>query len=116
MNWLVRLYGWPHELLHVLALLLIGRRPRLVAQTYVDIPDNLTTGQYVFVAGFPALVFGLGTLICVVALLDAPDVGQFLLRFVLMSLFSVATFGTMGDLYLIAQRLSAPPTHHNQGE
>ncbi len=113
MKWLVRIFGWPHELLHVFALLLIGRRPQVIAQTYVDIPADLSTGQYIFVAGFPAFIFGLSTLICLVALLDAPDVMQFVFRLFLMSIFSVATFGTMGDLYLIVQRLNEPPTHKN---
>ena len=53
---ITRIFGPPHELLHVLALL-IGRRPTAISWTHVDIPDDLTTRQYVFVAGLPALVF-----------------------------------------------------------
>ena len=76
MNILVRIFGWPHELLHVLALRLIGRQPRMVQQTHVDIPDDLSTSQFVFVAGLPALTFGLAAAISLQLLFAARDIGQ----------------------------------------
>jgi hypothetical protein len=101
----LRLFGWPHEQLHVLALLLIGRRPESITRTHVDIPADLSTPQYVFVAGLPALVFGGGTLISLAAFLDAPDIGQAALRLVITGLLATAAFGTMGDIQLIIERV-----------
>jgi hypothetical protein len=101
----LRVFGWPHELLHVLALLLIGRRPESITRTHVDIPDDLSTAQYVFVAGLPALIFGGGTLIGLMAFLQAPDIGQAALRLVITGIFSIAALGTMGDIALIIQRV-----------
>ena len=57
MEQLQKIYGAPHELLHVLALMLIGRRAVKFAQDHVIVPSDLTTAQYVFVAALPAIVF-----------------------------------------------------------
>jgi hypothetical protein len=103
---LYRIFGWPHELLHVLALRLIGRRAVTVTQTHVDIPGDLSTGQYVFVAGLPALVFWTIALLCLQALFSAPSIVQAILSFVLMSAAALAGFGTVGDILLIIERLS----------
>lgn len=106
MESLYRLFGPPHEALHVLALWLIGRRPRAVSFRHVDIPDDLSTRQYVFVAGLPALVFwslaGIGAL----RLATAADLGGLLLGFAVMSLGALAGLGTYGDLRLIWRRLN----------
>src|SRR5690606_14471266 len=106
MNVLLRICGWPHEMLHVLALRLIGRRPVRVRQTHVDIPEDLSTGQYVFVAGLPALVFWLGTAVSVQMLFSAPDVPRVVLWLALTVIFAAGAFGTLGDLMLIFARLA----------
>jgi len=106
MTLLYHIFGWPHELLHVLALWLIGRSAVAVTQRHVDIPDDLTDGQYVFVAGLPALVFWGLAAICLQALLSAPTLAQGILWFALMSIASLAGFGTIGDILLIIARLT----------
>jgi hypothetical protein len=105
---LERLFGPPHEALHRLALRLIGRRAVAGGRTYVDIPPNLTRGQYVFVAGLPALVFWGAALFGLARLLAAPDFGQAALWFGLMSLAALAGLGTLGDVALIVRRLREP--------
>lgn len=104
-NILTRIFGWPHELLHVLALVLIGRRPEAVAQTHVDIPDDLSTAQYVFVAGLPALVFWPLALFALRGVFAANGILPVLGWGLLTSVTLMAAIGTLGDLYLIAMRL-----------
>lgn len=106
---LIRLFGYPHEFLHVLALWCIGRRPLRITQIYVDIPDDLSTAEYVFVAGLPALVFWLGALGCVQMVLSAGSFLQFVLWGGLSLFFTLGGIGTIGDLLLIAARLLSPP-------
>jgi hypothetical protein len=103
---LYRLFGPPHEALHVLALWLIGRRPRAVSFRHIDIPDDLSTGQYVFVAGLPALVFWSVALIGALRLATAGNFSDLLLGFAVMSLGGLAGLGTYGDLRLIWRRLN----------
>ncbi|MEZ4668936.1 MAG: metalloprotease family protein [Anaerolineae bacterium] len=105
MDVLYRIFGPPHELLHVVALLLIGRRPERVTGRYVDIPDDLSTGQYVFVAGLPALVFWGVTAVGLSHILKGSNFGEIILGFVVMSVGAMAGLGTIGDLQLIAARL-----------
>ncbi|MBZ0295588.1 MAG: metalloprotease family protein [Anaerolineae bacterium] len=105
MQVLVQLFGWPHELLHVLALRLIGRKPLAVSQVHVVIPDDLSTKQYIFVAGLPALIFWIGMAVSVLLLLNAPDLIQAVLGVVLTVIFSLAALSTIGDLHLILVRL-----------
>ena len=105
MRLLRRLYGWPHEMLHVLALGLIGRRPEAITSRHVDIPADLSTGQYVFVAGFPALVFWSIAAISLRLLLSTPDLAQVALWLIVATLSTGAAFSTFGDLQLIALRL-----------
>jgi hypothetical protein len=105
MRLLLLIFGWPHEALHVLALWLIGRRPEAVTRTHVDIPADLTTGQYVFVAGLPALVFWSAAALCAQALFNAPDVLRGALALAALLVFSLGGFSTVGDLLLIARRL-----------
>lgn len=105
MEFLRHLYGWPHEALHVLALWLIGRRPRRVNRLYVDIPDDLTTRQYVFVAGLPALVFGLAALLGLLVFVRASTFGEAALGLLVMLVMGVGAAGTVGDLEQIALRL-----------
>lgn len=100
MHTLKRLYGCPHEFLHVIALLLIGRRPRAVSCEHTDIPDDLTRGQYTFVAAAPALVFGLLFVIGFGLLLRAEWIVGALL--VIVGGFGVG--GCMGDMQLILAR------------
>jgi hypothetical protein len=106
MDLLLRLYGWPHEALHVLALWLIGRRPRAVARLHVDIPDDLTTRQYVFVAGLPALVFGIGAALGIMTISNAASIGQAALGLVMTLVMGIGAAGTVGDIQQIALRLA----------
>lgn len=101
-----RIFGPPHELLHVLALLLIGRKPITMTWRHVDIPDDLTDGQYVFVAGLPALVFWGVALIGLLMLLKGQSFGDIVISFLVMSLGMLAGFGTLTDLQQILVRLS----------
>lgn len=105
MKILLWLFGWPHEGLHVLALRLIGRQPQAVTQTHVDIPDDLSTGQYIFVAGLPALVFWGATVASSQQLFNASAVPQVILWLAITSIAALAALGTLGDLYLIVIRL-----------
>jgi hypothetical protein len=109
MNTLIRLYGVPHEALHLLALWLIGRRAIRATRTHVDIPPDLTTRQYVFVAGLPAFVFGGIALMGVVGMLNAAAVGSLLVSGAAILLGGFGFAGTMGDLQLIAARLLDEP-------
>ena len=101
----LRIFGWPHELLHVLALVLIGRRPKAVTQTHVDIPDDLSTGQYVFVAGLPALVFWPLAVLCLQRVFAAEGIVALLVWVLLTTAAMMSAVGTLADLYLIALRL-----------
>jgi Putative zincin peptidase len=105
LDWLYRVYGYPHEALHALALRMIGRRAVAVTARYTDIPDDLTTAQYIFVAGLPALVFW-GCAAAGLLLVMTPASGWALLVGIGLALFGVGGgLGTMGDLTLIAARL-----------
>ena len=50
--------AWPHEMLHVLALRLIGKQPEKVGATYVLSPEGLTLDEIIFVNALPVLVTG----------------------------------------------------------
>lgn len=113
MHFLIRVFGPPHELLHVLALLLVGRRPERVTRSHVDIPDNLTTRQYIFVAAFPALVFGGGALLGVAGLLNATTLAQVGLALLVVVVCGLAAAGTVNDIELILLRLQQT---RNEGE
>ncbi len=106
METLKRIYAAPHELLHVLALLIIGRKPVFVGGDHVIVPSDLTTAQYVFVAGLPALVFFGITAAATVALLNAatPSHAGIAVAVILAAGFGAA--GTTGDLQLILARLT----------
>lgn len=107
MNALIRLFGVPHEGLHLLALVLIGRRARRWTPTHVDLPDDLSTRQYVFVAGLPALVFGGLALMGMLGLLEAQSPTQALLALIAIVGGGLGFAGTLGDLSLIARRIAA---------
>ncbi len=111
MEQLKRIYGTPHELLHVLALALIGRSAVFVGQDHVIIPDDLTTRQYVFVAGLPALLFFLALGLGAIGLLNAQTPGQAGIACAVILAAGFAAAGTVGDLQLIALKLSGhkPP-------
>jgi hypothetical protein len=109
MAFLLRLYGFPHEGLHLLALWLIGRRAVGWSDRHVDVPDDLTTGQYVFVAGLPALAFGGITSAGGVLLLNAPDAGGLLIGAALLAVGGFGLAGTVGDIQRIAARLLDNP-------
>lgn len=102
---LARLYGWPHERLHWLALRLLGRRAQAVTATHVDIPADLGRTAFVFVAGLPALVFWPLTGLGAQRLLTAQDPGALLFWLLFTALLLPAAAGTFGDLALIALRL-----------
>ncbi len=105
MRLLIRLYGWPHEGLHALALLLIGRRARHLTQTHVDLPPDLSDGQFVFVAGLPALVFWGGAALGALGLLRAATLGQAALALAVIFVMGIGGLSTLGDIYLILNRL-----------
>jgi hypothetical protein len=105
MNLLLRLFGWPHELLHVLALRLIGRQPQAITQNHVDIPADLSLGAFVFVAGFPALVFWTATALSVQALFYATSLPQALVTLALSVVLGLGSLGTIGDILLIVMRV-----------
>jgi hypothetical protein len=105
MDNLYKIFGPPHELLHVLALVLIGRRPKAISYKHVDIPDNLSTRAYVFVACLPALVFWGGAVIAGLKLGSASSFGEAVIAFVMFSIFVMAGLGTIGDIQLILRRL-----------
>jgi hypothetical protein len=98
--------GIPHELLHVLALVLIGRRPHGIGLTHVDVPDDLSTGQYIFVAAFPSLAFLALAAIGLVLLMNASSVLSAIagLGLVLAGMLGMA--GGAGDIQLIQLRLA----------
>ncbi len=106
MNELTRILGFPHELLHLLALRVIGRRAVSWTRTHVDIPDDLTDNQYVFVAGLPALVFVILALLGMYAIANAQTYPQSIVAIVVMVFGTLSLSGTAGDLQLIADRLS----------
>lgn len=105
METLYRVFGPPHELLHIVALLLIGRRPKAVNSRYVDIPDDLSTPAYVFVAGLPALVFWGAALVALLKVVNASGIGEAVIAFVVFTVAALAGLGTFGDLQLILRRL-----------
>lgn len=116
MNLLRRLFGIPHEALHVLALWLIGRRPERVTSTHVDIPGDLSTGRYVFVAIFPTAVFLIIAAMGLVGMASAGSIMQFGVALIAAIVGSIGTVGGMGDLHLITLRLAqdAEPAQHER--
>lgn len=105
MDWLIRVFGPPHELLHLLALWLVGRRAVAFTWTHVDIPPDLSLRQYLFVAGLPALVFWCVAAVGMNLLLNAQAFTTALSGFALLSLGTLAGLGTLGDMQLILMRL-----------
>ena len=105
MKWVLRILGPPHEGLHLLALWLIGRRAVGFSWTHVDIPDDLSVGQYVFVAGLPALVFWGAAAVSMWTLLNARSLGEGVAGFAALMLGSLAGLGTFGDVELIIRRV-----------
>ena len=106
MEQLQKIYGAPHELLHVLALLIIGRRALKFAQDHVIVPNDLTTPQYVFVAALPAIVFFTCMAIGVLVLLNAHTPGQAGIGVAVILAAGFGAAGTFGDLQLIWLKLS----------
>ena len=106
MEILYKIFGPPHELLHVLALLLIGKRPKAISYKHVDIPDDLSTKAYVFVAGLPAFVFWGAALVAGIKLASANSLGEIVVMFVFFSVAIMAGLGTLGDIQLIMRRLA----------
>jgi hypothetical protein len=105
MDFLTQVFGPPHELLHVLALRLIGRKAVSMTRTHVDIPDDLSTWEYVFVAGLPALVFWSMGMVGALLLVFAPNIPALLLGLLLLLIGGLGGAGTLGDLQLIYERL-----------
>jgi len=103
---LKKIYGAPHELLHVLALMLIGRRALKFANDHVIVPSDLTTGQYVFVAALPAIVFWGCTFLGALFLLRASSPGQAGIGVAIILAAGFGAAGTVGDLQLIWLKLS----------
>jgi hypothetical protein len=105
MTWLVALYGPPHEMLHVLALLIVGRRAGRVSGRHVDIPDDLTTAQFVFVAALPTVVFLMVAALGLVGVVSAQTLTQAMLAFAAGLLGMGGVAGGSSDLQRIAERL-----------
>ncbi|MBW4437224.1 MAG: DUF3267 domain-containing protein [Pleurocapsa minor GSE-CHR-MK-17-07R] len=103
---MTRVIGIPHELLHVLALLLIRRRPTGIGLKHVDVPDDLSTRQYIFVAAFPTLAFLLLAAVGLVLLMNAASVLTALAGIVLVLLGMLGMAGGVGDVQLIQLRLA----------
>ena len=106
MEQLQKIYGAPHELLHVLALMLIGRRAVKFAQDHVIVPSDLTTAQYVFVAALPAIVFFGCMAAGMLFLLHASTPGQAGIGVAVILAAGFGAAGTFGDLQLIWLKLS----------
>ena len=105
MQTLKRIYAAPHELLHVLALMIIGRKPVFVGGDHVIIPGDLTTAQYVFVAGLPALVFFGFTALGAIWLLNAPTPSHAGAAVAVILAAGFGAAGTVGDMQLIMARI-----------
>jgi hypothetical protein len=105
MIWITRIFGPPHEFLHLLALWLIGRRAVAFSRTHVDIPDDLSVSEYVFVAGLPALVFWVTAALGGLRVVNAINLGDALIGFAILMIATLAGLGTMGDIQLILMRL-----------
>lgn len=54
----VFVFAWPHEMLHVLALKMIGKQPEKVGATFVLVPEGLSLDEIIFVNALPVLVTG----------------------------------------------------------
>ena len=104
MNWLMMLYGYPHEALHVLALLLMGRRALKFERTHVIIPDDLSVRQFIFVAALPGLVF---FVIFAWGLLAFLNGWSLIGALIAVMIGGFGTAGALGDLHLIITRLQA---------
>jgi hypothetical protein len=104
-NVLLRVFGLPHEALHVVALWLIGRRAVQFTMRHVIIPDDLSTRAYLFVAGFPGAVFALILCMGAVALFNTVSIpGLFIsVAAILIGGFGVAS--ALGDFDLMIARL-----------
>jgi len=105
MEILYKIFGPPHEFLHVVALLLIGRRPKTVGYRHVDIPSDLGKWAYIFVAGLPALVFWGTAIIAGIKLGTSTTFAEVIIAFVIFSVAVLAGLGTVGDIQLIIRRL-----------
>jgi hypothetical protein len=105
METLLKLYGPIHESLHVLALWLIGRRAVTWTNRYVDIPADLTTGQYVFVAGLPAMVFWGVAAVGLVLMVSGGGLVEIGGGMLLMLVGGLGGWGTVGDLQLIWEKI-----------
>lgn len=105
MNLLLRIFGPPHEALHLLALLLIGRRAVRFTLRHVDIPDDLSTAQYIFVAALPAVTFILIMALGVLGMAAAQTWTQAALGLIAALFGVLGAAGTVGDLHLIGVRL-----------
>lgn len=102
---LLRALGWLHEGLHALALRLIGRRALGSGTAHIDIPADLTTAQFIFVAGLPALVFLVGMAAALLVVIHAPPLAAKLGGLIAAALFAFAASGALGDVQLILVRL-----------
>ncbi|MFN8528306.1 MAG: hypothetical protein U0670_06820 [Anaerolineae bacterium] len=107
MKTLAWLFGLPHEGLHLLALVLIGRRAVKFTRTHVIIPDDLSRGDYLFVAGFPGACFLILFAVGVIGLLNAPDAGAAAFGIGAILLGGLGTASALGDFDLIIRRLQS---------
>lgn len=104
MFWIMRIFGPPHELLHLLGLWLVGRRAVAFSWRHVDIPPDLSLGEYLFVAGLPALVFWGAAGVGLLRLLNADGLNGVIIGGVVLLLGVLGGLGTVGDLHLMMMR------------
>ncbi|MDX2163513.1 MAG: hypothetical protein SF162_19510 [bacterium] len=104
---LLRVFGLPHEALHALALLLIGRRAVRFTRSHVVIPDDLTTGEYVFVAALPGLVALIVLAGGGIGLLEARSPSEATAALLAIVIGGFGAAGALGDFHLIVTRLQS---------
>ncbi len=104
-----RIIATPHELLHALALVLIGRRVGRMVDDRVVIPDDLSTPEFVFVTGLPALVMLCVLVAAVILLFNARTPNEAGIATGVIIVAAAVAAGTIGDLQLIVRKLAQHP-------
>ena len=105
-RWLI---GLPHESLHVLALLMIGRRPAGMSLTHVDLPPGLSDLQVRFVALFPFAVFLVIATLGFLGMMLAADIVQAIFGALAAAFGMAGLAGTAGDWQIVTKRRGEPP-------
>lgn len=108
MQWLLWLYGWPHEALHVIALWLLGKQPRHVTRTGVDLPPGLSRGQFTFVALMPGFIFLVLAAVGLNSLLNATTPAGWIIGILVTLVGMVGVAGAVGDIMAVQRRWNQP--------